>query len=172
MKNILAFFLVAFVGFASLGAQALDTPALAAPTDAAGLTAAADGALAQFRNDHEVVRGDYLRTISAAEYGDYRLWPTIFLANKDLVTNPEAIEVGMKLKIYAPPFDVKQAPSDLQRMAMARAYIEAYKAYLPLGSSWQAARRWVLDQALFYDANLASTYSSDIEASDLAHLKK
>lgn len=171
MNKYLSLALVLAVLATAVSAQTLEVPKVDVPADTASLVSVADGVLSQFRNDHEVKAGEYLRTIASAEYGDYRLWPTIFLANKDVLSNPEAIEIGTKLKIYAPPFDVKQAPNDLQKMAMARAYIETYKVYLPLGDTWKPARRWVLDQALFFDPKLADTYGADLEASDLANLQ-
>lgn len=46
---------------------------------------------------HEVVSGDSLSKIAKREYGDAKLWPRIFEANKDLLKDPNKIFPGQKL---------------------------------------------------------------------------
>jgi nucleoid-associated protein YgaU len=46
-----------------------------------------------------VVSGDSLSKIAKREYGDAKLWPKIFEANKDLLKDPNKIFPGQKLKI-------------------------------------------------------------------------
>ncbi len=48
---------------------------------------------------HEVVPGDTLSKIANKYYGDADLYPTIFEANKDVLTDPNLIKVGQKLRI-------------------------------------------------------------------------
>jgi nucleoid-associated protein YgaU len=48
---------------------------------------------------HKVVAGDTLSKIAAQYYGDPALYMTIFEANKDVLTNPNLIKVGQKLRI-------------------------------------------------------------------------
>jgi nucleoid-associated protein YgaU len=48
---------------------------------------------------YEVVSGDSLSKIAEREYGDAKLWPRIFEANKDLLKDPNKIFPGQKLKI-------------------------------------------------------------------------
>jgi nucleoid-associated protein YgaU len=48
---------------------------------------------------YEVVSGDSLSKIAKREYGDAKLWPKIFEANKDLLKDPNKIFPGQKLKI-------------------------------------------------------------------------
>jgi nucleoid-associated protein YgaU len=48
---------------------------------------------------YEVVSGDSLSKIAKREYGDAKLWPRIFEANKDLLKDPNKIFPGQKLKI-------------------------------------------------------------------------
>ncbi len=48
---------------------------------------------------HEVVAGDTLSKIAAKYYGDPTMYMTIFDANKDMLTNPDLIKVGQKLRI-------------------------------------------------------------------------
>ena len=48
---------------------------------------------------HEVVAGDTLSKIAEKYYGDSSLYPQIFEANKDTLTDPDKIRVGQKLRI-------------------------------------------------------------------------
>jgi len=48
---------------------------------------------------HEVVRGDTLSKIAEKYYGDPSLYTQIFEANKDVLSNPDQIKVGQKLRI-------------------------------------------------------------------------
>lgn len=46
--------------------------------------------------------GDTLGNIASQIYGDPRLWPLIFEANRDKLANPNLIRVGLKLRIPKP----------------------------------------------------------------------
>lgn len=48
---------------------------------------------------HEVVKGDTLSKIALKYYGDASLYPQIFEANRDILTDPDKIQVGQKLRI-------------------------------------------------------------------------
>jgi len=48
---------------------------------------------------YTVVRGDSLSKIAKREYGDAGKWRKIFEANKDVIENPDLIEVGQELII-------------------------------------------------------------------------
>ena len=48
---------------------------------------------------HEVVKGDTLSKIAEKFYGDASLYPQIFEANKDILTDPNKIQIGQKLRI-------------------------------------------------------------------------
>jgi nucleoid-associated protein YgaU len=48
---------------------------------------------------YTVVRGDSLSKIAQREYGDAGKWRRIFEANKDVIDNPDLIEVGQDLII-------------------------------------------------------------------------
>lgn len=50
---------------------------------------------------YEVVGGDSLSKIAKKFYGDANKYMKIFEANKDQLKNPDAIQVGQKLKIPA-----------------------------------------------------------------------
>jgi nucleoid-associated protein YgaU len=47
--------------------------------------------------------GDTLSSISAQVYGDASLWRTIFEANRDQMNSPEALRVGMTIRIPPQP---------------------------------------------------------------------
>ena len=48
---------------------------------------------------HEVVKGDTLSKIAQKYYGDPSLYPQIFEANRDILTDPNKIRIGQKLRI-------------------------------------------------------------------------
>jgi nucleoid-associated protein YgaU len=48
---------------------------------------------------HEVVSGDTLWKIAKKYYGDGSLYMEIFNANPDVLTDPDKIQVGQKLRI-------------------------------------------------------------------------
>ena len=48
---------------------------------------------------HEVVEGDTLSKIAEKYYGDSSLYPQIFEANKNILTDPNKIKIGQKLRI-------------------------------------------------------------------------
>lgn len=57
---------------------------------------AADNAYTQ---THVVVAGDTLSKIAQKYYGDASLYKDIFEANRDILKDPNKIQVGQKLKI-------------------------------------------------------------------------
>lgn len=50
---------------------------------------------------HDVVRGDTLSAIAKKYYGDANKYPVIFEANKPMLTHPDKIYLGQKLRIPA-----------------------------------------------------------------------
>ncbi len=50
---------------------------------------------------YEVQKGDTLGKIAAYFYGDAKLYTLIFEANKNLIKDPNIIQIGWKLKIPA-----------------------------------------------------------------------
>ena len=53
----------------------------------------------QYTQWHEVVSGDTLWKIAKKYYGDGSLYMEIFNANQDVLTDPDKIKVGQKLRI-------------------------------------------------------------------------
>ncbi len=52
-----------------------------------------------FTQWHEVKSGETLSRIAQQYYGDARLYPRIFDANRDVLKDPNMIRVGQKLRI-------------------------------------------------------------------------
>lgn len=65
------------------------------PTDAAAATPAEN----PYTQWYEVKSGDTLWKIAKQHYGDGSLYPEIFKANQDVLTDPDKIKVGQKLRI-------------------------------------------------------------------------
>jgi nucleoid-associated protein YgaU len=56
----------------------------------------ADSPFAQY---HVVAKGDTLSKIAEQYYGDETLYKKIFEANRDIIKNPDLIQIGWKLRI-------------------------------------------------------------------------
>ncbi len=52
---------------------------------------------------YEVAAGDSLSRIAKKKYGNAGLWNLIYEANKNVIKNPDVIQIGWKLKIPAKP---------------------------------------------------------------------
>jgi len=52
-----------------------------------------------YTQHHLVVKGDTLSKIADQYYGDPTLYPKIFEANRDILTDPNKIKPGQKLRI-------------------------------------------------------------------------
>ncbi len=65
-------------------------------TGAPPAPAPADSAYTQW---YEVKKGDTLWKIAKEVYGDGSLYPDIFKANQDTLSDPDKIQVGQKLRI-------------------------------------------------------------------------
>ena len=74
------------------------SPAAGAEPDStpAPEAAPADSAYTQW---YEVKKGDTLWKIAKEVYGDGSLYPEIFKANQDQLSDPDKIKVGQKLRI-------------------------------------------------------------------------
>jgi len=88
------------------GSDAATKPAAAAKSAAAAPaatkpTAAAPAATGKnpYTQWYEVKKGDTLWKIAKEHYGDGNLYPEIFKANQDVLSDPDKIQVGQKLRI-------------------------------------------------------------------------
>lgn len=52
-----------------------------------------------YQQTHVVQKGDTLSKIANDYYGDARLYPKIFEANRDILSDPNKIKPGQKLRI-------------------------------------------------------------------------
>jgi nucleoid-associated protein YgaU len=52
-----------------------------------------------YTQTYVVRKGDTLSKIAAERYGDARLYTKIFEANRDVLSNPDKIKPGQKLRI-------------------------------------------------------------------------
>ena len=48
---------------------------------------------------YEIKKGDTLSAIAKRQYGDASKWQAIYQANKDVISNPDLIYPGQKIKI-------------------------------------------------------------------------
>ena len=62
-------------------------------------TAPAAAAASAYTQWYEVKEGDTLWKIAKEAYGDGNLYPEIFKANQDTLSDPDKIQVGQKLRI-------------------------------------------------------------------------
>ncbi len=53
----------------------------------------------EFTQWHVVAKGDTLSKIAQRYYGDPSLYKKIFEANRELIKNPDLIQIGWKLRI-------------------------------------------------------------------------
>jgi hypothetical protein len=51
---------------------------------------------------HTVVAGDTLSGIAQSAYGNANLWPRLFTANRDTISDPDVIQIGQTLRIPLP----------------------------------------------------------------------
>lgn len=83
-----------------------DMPDFSGVTGGASTTAKVVGgrpAQAEVHEIYEVVAGDSLSKIAKRKYGSAKLWTIIHEANKNVVKDPNVIQIGWKLRIPAKP---------------------------------------------------------------------
>ena len=73
-------------------------PAAAATKPSAAAESAATGKN-PYTQWYEVKKGDTLWKIAKEHYGDGNLYPEIFKANQDVLSDPDKIQVGQRLRI-------------------------------------------------------------------------
>lgn len=79
-------------------AKPASTAKPAATTEPADAAPAATGEN-PYTQWYEVKKGDTLWKIAKEHYGDGNLYPEIFKANQDVLSDPDKIQVGQKLRI-------------------------------------------------------------------------
>lgn len=81
------------------GLPAWGTPASSTPAEQAEVPPAAATGENPYTQWYEVKKGDTLWKIAKEFYGDGSLYPEIFKANQDVLSDPDKIQVGQKLRI-------------------------------------------------------------------------
>jgi nucleoid-associated protein YgaU len=69
------------------------------PAPGTGAKPAADAADNPYAQHYVVQKGDTLSKIAEEFYGDKMLYPQIFEANRDILSDPDKIKPGQKLRI-------------------------------------------------------------------------
>ena len=138
------------------------TAAAAAPT--------IESLKANVERQYTVLADDSLRAVAARLYGNYRYWSVLFLTNRELIANAEIIEPGMVITLYRLPFDpaAVEGLDAIGQLFMTEAYLQTYEAYVQNGVDLVNPRRWVLLEALYYNADLFTAFTARINADDLA----
>ena len=115
-------------------------------------------------DEYTVVPGDTLVRIAKEKWGNYRLWPALYLVNRDKVEDPYRIEPGMTLRI---PVRVDPGMLDqaTQRI-LNETYAEVYRKFQTYGASYKMPARWILLEATYFDSDFIQKYSDAITEDD------
>ena len=87
----------------ALPAPTVARPALAAPSISPVVSPSPSPSPAAAGQTYVVGTGDTLSSVADRFYGDATLWRTIFEANRDILTGPDALQVGMRIRIPPRP---------------------------------------------------------------------
>jgi len=116
---------------------------------------------------HSVQRGDSLWGISAERYRDPFLWPNIYRANLERVSNPDVLRSGTRVTV--PPLQGHaQALTAQDYRDVATGYLRAYEAYKRRGNLKAAYYLWV---ANLRDPQVVQQHASGIDTKDLAFVR-
>jgi len=115
---------------------------------------------------YTVQKGDTLVSIANDLWGDPRLWPDLYAMNKDKINNPYFIVPGMKLKVFD-RLGKGGTLSEAEVTFLLASFGEVYKRFETMGEKYVWPRRWILNQASYFDAQFVERFASQIEQSDL-----
>jgi len=115
-------------------------------------------------DEYTVVPGDTLVRIAEERWGNYRLWPALYLVNMDKVENPYRIESGMTLRI--PSRVNPEALNEATRRILDEAYAEIYTKFQNYGASYRYPARWVLLEASYLNPDFIQEFSDAITEDD------
>jgi nucleoid DNA-binding protein len=121
--------------------------------------------------DHGIHPGDRLWSLSDQYYGNVYLWPYIFRANGDSISNPDMLVVGKM--IFIPPLEGRPGNlSSSDRINIADGYMRVYLAYRRMGKPMVYTYLWVARQT--GSRAIWDTYRDRIDEKDMAQaeLKK
>ncbi len=63
--------------------------------------------------------GDSLSAIAERKLGDQRRWPELYRANREVLTDPDDLEIGMRLRLPPPPDPTSAAPEPASKRESA-----------------------------------------------------
>ena len=115
-------------------------------------------------DEYTVVPGDTLVRIADERWGNYRLWPALYLVNRDKVEDPYRIEPGMTLRI---PVRVDPGMLDeVTKKILDETYAEVYSKFQTYGASYKQPARWILLEATYMNPNFIQQYADAITEDD------
>jgi len=96
-------------------------------------------------SDHRVRAGDRLWGLSDRYYGSVYLWPHIYRANVDIISNPDILQIGKTIAI--PPLEGKPGHlSASDKQSIADGYMDIYLVYQQMGKPNSYTYLWVARQ--------------------------
>lgn len=161
-----------------------------APTDqTAQATTEPEATALETATTHTIRAGDNLFALSETLWGDGRLWPIVYYANREDLADPDLLRVGHILSIpylTAEPITFARSNPSLS----AQSHLEAYRAYREIGNGLVAAgirrrnvrlvrmgrgkeekARWVLYAAGWFVPGFPDGYADEITEEDLRVLR-
>lgn len=115
-------------------------------------------------DEYTVVPGDTLVRIANEKWGNYRLWPALYLVNRDKVENPYLIEPGMTLRI--PSRVDPEVLNQATRRILNESYAEIYTKFQNYGASYRYPARWILLEASYFDPDFVQDFADAITEDD------
>ncbi|MCZ6558533.1 MAG: LysM peptidoglycan-binding domain-containing protein [SAR324 cluster bacterium] len=104
--------------------------------------------------EHNLERGESLWDLAEKFYQDPLLWTNIYRVNRDRISDPDLVRIGMK--IVVPPLEGSASQlTDVDQSRTADGYMEAYLAYRRLGRPKAAA---YLTEAKRRDSNVEARF--------------
>jgi len=96
---------------------------------------------------HTISKGESLSSIAKAKYGKASLWPLIYEANKDIISNPNRISAGKEIKIPELEKEAEKS-NEIDKEELGNAYFDVYLKYKELNKEDSADYLWVAMQLL------------------------
>ncbi|TVQ40407.1 MAG: LysM domain-containing protein [Spirochaetaceae bacterium] len=134
---------------------------------------------------HTVQRGDTFYELAGEYWGYPKIWPDLYILNKETHADPDYISPGDRISIFNPLGD-PAALSPAQTEALLQAHVDTYKVYRSLGdqslerglrtgNQWLIQRgrlrinkaHWLLYSATRFDRRFLELYADQIDERDL-----
>ena len=134
---------------------------------------------------HTVRRGDTFYELAGEYWGYPKVWPDLYILNRDAYDDPDYISPGDQISIFN-PIGNPAALTPSQTRAMLQAHVDTYKVYRSLGDhslerGLQSGNRWLIQRGrvrinkahwLLYsgtrfDRGFLDSYADQIDERDL-----